>query len=38
MMAGFATQESVVASLAGFAGRRHPHPAGGRTAIPAAFR
>src|SRR5690348_7901543 len=36
-MAGFAAPESVITALAGFAARR-PHPPGGRTAIPAAFR
>src|SRR6266567_2131175 len=36
-MAGFAVPESVITSLAGFAARR-PHPAGGRTATPAALR
>jgi len=37
-MAGFAASHPVVTSLAGFAGGRRPHPRGGRTPIPAAFR
>ena len=36
-IAGFATPESVITSLAGF-GAHRPQPLGGRTAIPAAFR
>src|SRR5258705_1666672 len=38
VLAGFAASDPVVTSLAGFAGGRRPHPPGGRTAIPAAFR
>src|SRR6202035_2802965 len=38
VLAGFAASDPVVTSLAGFAGGRRPHPRGGRTPIPAAFR
>jgi hypothetical protein len=37
-LAGFAAGGSVVTSLAGFAGGLLPHPRGGRTATPAAFK
>ena len=37
-LAGFAAAGSVVTSLAGFAGAFLPHPPGGRTPTPAAFK
>ena len=37
-MAGFETAPSVARRLAGFEAVRRPHPPGGRTSIPTAFR